>query len=131
MSKTKLLKQFALVTTAMMAGLLMASFAPVALAQFISPGDNPVAEATGGQSSIRQLALTMLRFVLGFLGIVAVIMIIYGGLLYVTSAGNEENATKGKKILMYAITGIVIIFISFALVNTVLGGIGVGTDQGR
>lgn len=130
MSKKKLIKQLAILTTAMVAGLMLVSIAPTAFAQFISPGDNPVAEATGGQGSIRQLVLTMLRFFLGFLGIVAVIMIIYGGILYVTSAGNEDNAGKGKKIITYAIIGIVIIFISFALVNTVLGGLGAGTDQG-
>lgn len=130
MSKKKLIKQIAIVTTAMIAGLLLVSLAPTAFAQFIRPGDNPVAEATGGQGNIRPLILTMLRFGLGFLGLIAVIMIIYGGILYVTSAGNEENATKGKKILMYSIVGIVIIFISFALVNTVIGGLGAGTDQG-
>lgn len=125
-----LLKQIGIVTTAMLLGLLVVSFAPATFAQFISAGDNPVAESTGGASSIRQLVLTMLRFFLGFLGIIAVIMIIYGGILYVTSAGNEESAGKGKKILMYAIVGIIIIFISFALVNTVLGGLGRGTDSG-
>ena len=53
-------------------------------------------------------------------------MIIYGGILYVTSAGNDENVQKAKKILMYAIVGIVVILLSFAIVNTVIGGAGTG-----
>lgn len=87
-----------------------------------------IAEATGDQGSLRQLILTFLNFFLGFLGLIAVIMVIYGGVLYVTAAGNQENVDKGKKILMYAIIGIVIILLSFALVNTILGGLGAGQD---
>ena len=103
--------------------LLMTSAMPV-LAQnnFISPSDNPqsVASATGGQGSIRQLALQIVNFFLGFLGIVAVMMIIYGGFLYVTAAGNDEKVGQAKKIIMYAVIGIIIILVSFAIVNTVL-----------
>ncbi|MBU2524777.1 pilin [Patescibacteria group bacterium] len=128
----KLLKQIAIVATAMVVAVAAAALVPSVLAQgFISPQDNPaaVAGATGAQGNIRNLIQTMLSFLLGFLGLVAVIMIIYGGILYVTAGGNEENATKGKKILMYAVVGIVIIFISYALVNTLLGGLGTGTDR--
>ncbi|MBD3328222.1 hypothetical protein GF340_02850 [Candidatus Peregrinibacteria bacterium] len=102
-----------------------------AMAQLISPGDAPgrIADATGGQGSLRDLVLTFLNFFLGFLGIIAVIMIIYGGILYVTAAGNQESIDKGKKIILYSIIGIVIILLSFALVNTVLGGLGAGGDQ--
>jgi hypothetical protein len=45
-------------------------------------------------------------------------MVIYGGFLYITSQG--EDTEKAKKVLMYAAIGIVIILISFALVNTLL-----------
>lgn len=101
-----------------------------AMAQLISPTDQPgrLAEATGGQGSFRDLLLTFLNFFLGFLGIVAVIMVIYGGVLYVTAAGNQENIDKGKKIIMYAVIGIVIILLAFALVNTLLSGLGAGGD---
>lgn len=101
-----------------------------AMAQLISPTDQPgrLAEATGGQGSFRDLLLTFLNFFLGFLGIVAVIMVIYGGVLYVTAAGNQESIDKGKKIIMYAVIGIVIILLAFALVNTLLSGLGAGAD---
>ena len=94
---------------------------------FIQPGDNPsaVASATGGTGSARELILTIVNFFLGFLGLIAVLMIIYGGVMMVTSGGGE-SVTKGKKILMYAAIGIVIILLSFAFVNTILGA---GTGQ--
>ncbi|MBU0981705.1 pilin [Patescibacteria group bacterium] len=89
----------------------------------ISSDDNisAISGATGGEGDIKSLAKTILNFFLGFLGFVATVMVIYGGVLYVTSAGNEENVQKAKKILMYAVVGIVIILISFALINTILG----------
>jgi hypothetical protein len=111
------------------------SVAAVAFAQggagLISPTDQPgrLAQATGGQGSARDLVLTFLNFFLGFLGLLAVIMVIYGGIMYVTAAGEQDKADKGKKIIMYAIVGIVIILLSFALVNTILGGLGAGGDR--
>ncbi len=90
---------------------------------FINNSDNPnaVSTATGGQTSFRQLALTIVNFFLSFLGLIAVIMIIYGGFLYVSAAGNQEKIESAKKIIMYAIIGIIVILLSFAIVNTVLG----------
>lgn len=102
--------------------LMMSSFVPVYAQGFISPSDNPqaVSTATGGQGSARQLALTIVNFFLTFLGLIAVVMIIYGGFLYVTAAGNQEKIESAKKIIMYAVIGIVVILLSFAIVNTVL-----------
>ena len=89
---------------------------------FLQATDNPstVSNATGGETSARALVLTIVNFFLGFLGLIAVLMIIYGGVLVLTSAGNPEGADKGKKILTYAAIGIVIILLSFAFVATVL-----------
>ncbi len=127
----KIVKQTLLVFTLMAVGLVLFQFIP-AFAQggLISPTDQPgrLAEATGGQDSLRQLVLTFLNFFLGFLGLISVIMIIYGGVLYVTAAGEQEKVDKGKKIIMYAIVGIVIILLAFAIVSTVLGGLGAGGD---
>lgn len=90
---------------------------------FLQPTDSPgkVTEATGGEASARSLVLTIVNFFLGFLGLIAVLMVIYGGVLVLTSAGNPEQAGKGKKILLYAAIGIVIILLSFAFVSTILG----------
>jgi hypothetical protein len=53
--------------------------------------------------------------------------VIYGGFMVLTSQGNPEKAGKGMKVLMYAGIGIVIILLSFAIINTVLGA-GTGTE---
>lgn len=88
---------------------------------FGADAPSSVIEATGGETSARALVLTIVNFFLGFLGLIAVLMIIYGGVLVLTSGGNAEQAGKGKKILLYAAIGIVIILLSFAFVSTILG----------
>ncbi len=80
-------------------------------------------------TSARQYILNVTNFALGFLGLIAVLIIIYGGFLYVTAAGEEEKATKGKKSITYAVIGILLIMGSFAIVNTLLRAPS-GTDEG-
>lgn len=67
----------------------------------------------------REFIVNVVNFALGFLGIAGVIIVIYGGVLYLTSGGGE-GAEKGKKTIMYAVIGIVVILGSFAFVNTIL-----------
>ncbi|EKD93964.1 MAG: hypothetical protein ACD_28C00014G0001 [uncultured bacterium] len=118
------LKEAAIVLGLMSVGLLLFNVLGIdmAHAQLISPEDSPdnITTATGGEGSFRTLARTIVNFFLYFLGFVATIMVIYGGILYVTSAGNDENVGKAKKILLYALVGIIVILLSFAIVNTVL-----------
>jgi len=89
-------------------------------AQLIDFADNPanISSSTAGEGSFRNIMRTIINFILYFLGLIATIMIIYGGFLYITSGG--EDTEKAKKVLMYAAIGIVVILISFALVNTLL-----------
>lgn len=115
------------------AGLLLSTLLPdLSLAtSMIDDSDNigAVSAATGGEGDLKDLIQTILNYFLGFLGFVATVMVIYGGILYVTSAGNDDNVGKAKKILLYAAIGIVIILISFALINTILGaGLGGGSS---
>lgn len=119
----KTLKHFFIVFALMTAALLAINAIP-AFAQggVIDTTDCPAfLNALGGcQPGLRGIVLLIINFALGFLGLLAVVMVIYGGFLYVSSAGNEENVNKAKKILLYAVIGIVVIVVSFALVNTLL-----------
>lgn len=106
--------------------------APEAAAQLIDPArDLPsnIANATNAQGSIRELIVTMINWALGFLGLIAVIAVIVGGYYYLLSGGDEGQAGKGRKIIIYAIIGIVIILLSFAIVNTIIGGVATGNPS--
>lgn len=68
---------------------------------------------------------TVITWVLGIAGVIAVIYLIYGGILYITAAGDAEKATKGRTALVNAIIGIVIIALAVLIATTVtriLGG---------
>ena len=54
-------------------------------------------------------------------GTVVILFLIYGGFIYLTSAGNDEAAEKGKKILINAVIGLVVIIMSTAIVTIVSG----------
>jgi hypothetical protein len=77
--------------------------------------------STNYVGSFRTALTTIVNYFLFFLGLVATIMIIYGGFLYITAGGDDAGAEKGKKILLYAAIGLIVVLISYALVNTILG----------
>jgi len=85
-------------------------------------GSNVPATLFGGTGIITTIINTML-FIAGAL---SVIMIIFGGLRYVTSAGNSSNVTAAKNTVMYAIIGLIVAFLAYAAVNFVLGAVDAG-----
>ena len=117
-----LFKKVATVAVSVASVFLLAT-ASMALAQsndMMGPGPDTIDTATGGESNFRTLALTILDYFLSFLGFGAVIFVIYGGVLYVTAGGAQDKVATAKKILMYAGVGLIIILLSYALVNTIL-----------
>ena len=73
-----------------------------------------------GTGGVITTITNMLLFVVGLL---SVVMIIIGGLRYVTSGGNSTSVTAAKNTIMYAIVGLVISFLAFAAINFVLGAL--------
>lgn len=81
----------------------------------------PAATATG---DLGTNVKTVLDYFLGILGLVAVAFLIYAGVLMVTAGGNDEQVTKARKLIMYAVAGIVIILLSYTIVNFVTSALG-------
>lgn len=119
-SKTQIVKQAVMVFALMIGSLVLFSMVANA-AGLTAEAPKSVTDATGGETSLRGLILTIVDYFLGFLGLLAVIMVVYGGVTYVSSAGNDEAVGKAKKIIMYALIGIIIILLSFVVVRAVLG----------
>jgi ABC-type Fe3+ transport system permease subunit len=82
-------------------------------------------ELFGGEGSIFTTVVNVLLFIIGA---ICVIMLIWGGIRYTTSAGNAASVTAAKNTIMYAIIGLVIAFLAFAIVNWVLGAIDPSTN---
>lgn len=65
----------------------------------------------------------IINVVIGVLGIVAVAMIIIGGIMYTTSQGQPDKVKQAKDIIMYSVIGLIVALLAFAIVNFVLSGV--------
>ncbi len=68
---------------------------------------------------------SVVNFLLLFAGAIAVLFLIIGGFRYVVSTGNPEQVEGAKKTILYAVLGLVIIFIAWVLVSLVQDWLGV------
>ncbi|MBQ3352771.1 hypothetical protein IJG89_00235 [Candidatus Saccharibacteria bacterium] len=73
----------------------------------------------GNTGVFKQVTNTILYIV----GIIAVIMLIIGGIKYVVSGGDAKKVTDAKNTVLYAIIGLVIAFLAFAIVNFVISAL--------
>lgn len=62
-------------------------------------------------------------------GVVAVIMLIIGGIKYVVSGGDSKKVTDAKNAVLYAIIGLIICFLAFAIVNFVISSLPSGGES--
>ena len=69
---------------------------------------------------INDLIATVINIFSLVVGIVAVIMIIIGGLKYITSSGDSNNVTSAKNTILYAIIGLVVVALAQFIVKFVL-----------
>ena len=74
-----------------------------------------------GTADLESTVIKIIQWALGFLGLVAVIIIMYGGFIWMTAAGNEEKVRKAKKIITQAVIGLVIIMLAWAIVTFIIG----------
>ena len=63
---------------------------------------------------------SIIKAVIGVLGLVCVIVIIIGGVNYMTSSGDAGKVKKAKDTILYGVIGLVICVLAFAIVNFVL-----------
>ncbi len=78
-----------------------------------------IASPSSGTVNIRDVAVSVVNMILVVAAVLAVIFLIYSGILYLTAAGNEDNANKGKKGIINAIIGIIIIVLALVIMRVV------------
>ena len=74
-------------------------------------------------TSLDNATVGFLRILLGYLSLVAVIFVLYGGITWMTAAGNDEKVMKAKKILTASVIGLTIILLSWALITFVFNSV--------
>jgi len=83
----------------------------------------------GGGGDIRILIAKIIRVLLGFLAVVAVGVVLYGGYLWMTAAGNEERIRTARSVLINGLIGLVIILSAYAIVYFFITRLLVATDD--
>ncbi|HEX9503061.1 MAG TPA: hypothetical protein VF974_01930 [Patescibacteria group bacterium] len=72
-----------------------------------------------GGGTFRGTVVYVINILIAIAGIIAVLFLIYGGLQYITSGGNEEVAESAKKTIQNSIIGLVIIILSFTIITVI------------
>ena len=70
---------------------------------------------------IPKLFQNIVSTLLLFAGIVALFLIIYSGIRFTTSGGDAKQAEEAQKTLTYAVLGLVVVLLSFFIINVIAG----------
>ncbi len=104
------------------AGLTQVAFAQDAA---LTPGDlglDTIRQNAGfGKKTIYQTVGDLIKVALTVVGLIAIVLVIFGGFKWMTSGGSEEKVDEAKKILYSGIIGLIIILSAYALTSFVLG----------
>jgi len=88
------------------------------------PGAETIKEASGlTEEDPRVIVADVINVILGFLGIIAVILILAGGFMWMTAAGNEDKVATAKKLMISGVIGLVIVLASFGIANFVVNAL--------
>ncbi len=90
-------------------------------ASFDASGTCDAADQSAAKTSITDYIATAINIFSVIVGVIAVVMIIIGGVKYITSGGDAGNVTGAKNTILYAIIGLVIVALSQVIVQFVLG----------
>lgn len=89
-------------------------------------GTNNVCNDTAGKNALfgtNSIFKRIIDILLFLVGAVAVIMIIIGGLRYVLSGGDQAAVKNAKNTILYAVVGLIIAILAFAIVQFVVRGL--------
>ncbi len=115
-------------------GLVLASFLVFNFALLIGPTTPALAAETGAQAvreklrgaggslpavSVQSLAGRIVRAALILIGLIFMVLIIYGGSLLLAASGNEEQVTKAKTIIVRSVIGLFIVLFAGAITQFV------------
>ena len=122
--KVKIILGILLVSSFIFSGLLTTQLAYAGTGiQELKKELNQAAKETGfkeekiGPKKTAERIGNFINVILGFIGAITTLIIIYGGFLWITAAGNQEQLTKAKKYVINAAIGIIIIGLAYIIVS--------------
>lgn len=75
------------------------------------------------QGNLNSIIGGILNVAMGFLGVIAVLIILYGGFIWMTAGGEQDKVDKAKKMIYAGIIGLVIIFAAYAIAMFVMSNL--------
>jgi trbC/VIRB2 family len=107
---------------------LVSAVAQPAMANGFGDEINKGLEQVGGKqtASANDVIKTIINALLFFIGVVAVIMIIWAGIQYTTSAGDSNKVATAKNTIVYAVIGLIVAIFAYAIVNFVVSTFNTG-----
>lgn len=76
-----------------------------------------------GNASVPEYIGLVIKAILGVVGVVALVMFLWGGFLYLTSGGKPEKIQTGQRTLVWTAIGILMVFAAYAAVNFVISAL--------
>ena len=112
-----LLISVSLTAVAFAPAIVLGAYTPSAIQ--VDPGGNFQNNSGLGDANPGEVTAGVINWVLGLLGLIAIVLVVYAGFLWMLSRGNEEDIKKAKDILSGAIIGILIILASYGITSYV------------
>ena len=102
---------------------LAAPFMALAQVNNAQDANIPTAFGLGTNTDVRGAVVKVVAYILSFLGLIAVLIVLYGGFQWMTAAGNEEKVTSARATLTAGLIGLVIVLAAYALTQFVISSI--------
>jgi uncharacterized membrane protein YidH (DUF202 family) len=100
--------------------LLLAPMAASAQADNAHIGINGLSSVNLGDGDLKEVIAEIINVILGFLGVIAVLIILLGGFKWMTSQGSSDKVDEAKKLIGAGIVGLIIILAAYAIARFVL-----------
>lgn len=114
-------------TVSAVAGLLAAAPVFADLTTTVNSGLSYATIVGWGTQDLRTTIMIVINIIMGFLGIIAVIIVLYGGFKWMTAMGNEEQVGEAKKMIIAGIVGLAVIFLAYAIASFVVQQLAIAT----
>ena len=104
----------------------LAYLAPLALASQVHAAPSiefPTSFADFSTQDVKATIQNIVRIIVGFLGIIVIIIILAGGFKWLTSGGNEDKIAEAKKLISAGVVGLVVVLAAYAIANFVVNSL--------
>lgn len=110
---------------------VVSALAPfTALADLPTPGCGQLQGVRCDVTGPNDLIIKAINILLGVAALIAVLFLVIGGFRYITSAGNDEQAKKGRNTIINALIGLVVIILSYVIVQAVNRAVSTNSSSG-